>query len=108
MVCDVGDADAERLEAAAGAAARGAGYRHGPDAWPPPHRPQALRPGERDAVKDRAAGAAAEANRLKERGNLYKADGKLQEAAECYRRALEVDPDYGPALYNLGDRKSVV
>lgn len=53
-------------------------------------------------MKDRAAGAAAEANRLKERGNLYKADGKLQEAAECYRRALQADPGCGPALYNLG------
>ena len=52
-------------------------------------------------MKDSAPDVAAEAARLKERGNAHKAQGRPEEAAECYRRALELVPAYGPALYNL-------
>ncbi len=42
------------------------------------------------------------AEALKNQGNAQKAAGDLQGAIESYRRALEVEPDYVPALYNLG------
>ena len=44
----------------------------------------------------------SEAEALKNRGNAQRAAGNLDEALACYRRALQADPDYGPALYNLG------
>lgn len=44
--------------------------------------------------------AAAEA--LKNEGNARKAAGDLDGAIGSYRRALELDPDYVAALYNLG------
>ena len=44
----------------------------------------------------------SEAESLKNRGNAHRAAGSLDEALACYRRALQADPDYGPALYNLG------
>ena len=35
-------------------------------------------------------------------GNAHKASGDLQKAVGCYRRSLELAPDYPPSLYNLG------
>ncbi len=42
------------------------------------------------------------AEAFKNQGNAHKAAGELDKALESYRRALELDPDYGPAIYNLG------
>lgn len=42
------------------------------------------------------------AEALKNEGNARKAGGDLAGAAACYRRALEAQPDYVAALYNLG------
>ncbi len=43
-----------------------------------------------------------EAEALKNEGNARKAAGDLPGAIERYRRALEANPDYTAALYNLG------
>jgi Tfp pilus assembly protein PilF len=37
-----------------------------------------------------------------ERGNSLKADGKLEEAAKCYKRAITLNPDFAEAHNNLG------
>jgi predicted O-linked N-acetylglucosamine transferase (SPINDLY family) len=42
------------------------------------------------------------AEELKNLGNARRAAGDLAAAAESYRRALAISPDYVPALYNLG------
>jgi protein O-GlcNAc transferase len=42
------------------------------------------------------------AQELFQRGNLRFGTGELTEAADCYRRALLLDPALGPASYNLG------
>ena len=36
-------------------------------------------------------------------GNVLKEQGKLEDAAACYRRALELQPDYAEAYFNLGN-----
>jgi protein O-GlcNAc transferase len=36
-------------------------------------------------------------------GNVFKEQGKLHEAAECYRRALAIAPATAPVLVNLGN-----
>jgi protein O-GlcNAc transferase len=41
------------------------------------------------------------AERLKQDGNACKAAGDLPAAVACYRRSLEIAPDYVPSLYNL-------
>ncbi len=38
----------------------------------------------------------------KDLGNTQRAAGKLTEAAQSYRRSLEMAPDYADSLYNLG------
>ncbi len=35
-------------------------------------------------------------------GNVYKAQGRLDEAIACYQRAQAVEPDHGEAINNLG------
>ena len=35
------------------------------------------------------------------RGRLLSVQGKFKEAVEEYKKALEIDPDYKPALTNL-------
>jgi predicted O-linked N-acetylglucosamine transferase (SPINDLY family)/glycosyltransferase involved in cell wall biosynthesis len=35
-------------------------------------------------------------------GNILKTAGELKGAIALYRRSLEIEPDYAPALYNLG------
>lgn len=42
------------------------------------------------------------AEHFKSRGNAQKAAGDPEKAIESYRRALEIQSDYLPALYNLG------
>src|SRR4051812_15090119 len=42
------------------------------------------------------------AETLKNEGNARRSTGDLQGALESYRGALELDPDYAPAIYNLG------
>ena len=42
-----------------------------------------------------------EAEALKNEGNALRAAGDLVGAAQRYRRAVSLDPAYGPALYNL-------
>src|SRR5262245_61798217 len=44
----------------------------------------------------------ANAEFLKDQGNAHKALGRLEAAADSYRRALAAAPDYTPARYNLG------
>lgn len=36
-------------------------------------------------------------------GNIYLAQGKLDEAADCYRKTIEVEPGHAQALINLGN-----
>ena len=36
-------------------------------------------------------------------GNVFKEQGKLDEAAACFRRALELNPDFVGAHSNLGN-----
>ena len=45
---------------------------------------------------------ASAAEALKNRGNSQKAAGDLPGAVESYRQALEAEPNYVAALYNLG------
>jgi protein O-GlcNAc transferase len=45
---------------------------------------------------------SADAERLKALGNAQREAGEPQKAIESYRRSLELQPDYVPALYNLG------
>lgn len=51
-------------------------------------------------VNDKAPGNAAAHN---ERGNRYWAEGRITEAAECYRRALALLPGNPALLVNLGN-----
>lgn len=44
----------------------------------------------------------ADADALFERGVELDEQGEVDEAAAAWRRAVEVDPAYGPAWYNLG------
>jgi Tfp pilus assembly protein PilF len=36
-------------------------------------------------------------------GNAYKGQGKLEEAVEVYSKALNINPDYAEAFYNIGN-----
>jgi predicted O-linked N-acetylglucosamine transferase (SPINDLY family) len=45
---------------------------------------------------------STEAETFKNQGNAHRAAGDLDEARASYRRALQVDPNYPAALYNLG------
>lgn len=60
-------------------------------------RPQA--PSPADGRKGEAARAAAE--QAKQRGNEHLGKGELDAAAECYREAVQLDPDYAEAYNNL-------
>lgn len=48
-------------------------------------------------------GKSESADSLKEKGNTAMQQGNLGEAEKLYRRAIEVDSDYMPAYYNLGN-----
>jgi len=39
---------------------------------------------------------------FKKRGNEYLASGELENAAKCYRQAIEVNPEFAEAYLNLG------
>jgi tetratricopeptide (TPR) repeat protein len=58
-----------------------------------------LRPGSSEISKNVQIVLAAKDNSL---GNALAAEGKASEAAFCYRRALERQPDLAEAHYNLG------
>ena len=46
--------------------------------------------------------AMSESEALKNQGNAYFDNGKLDDAAECYRSAIERNPSYAEAYTNLG------
>jgi protein O-GlcNAc transferase len=46
--------------------------------------------------------AISESEVLKNQGNAYLNNGRLEDAAECYRRAIERNPRYAEAYSNLG------
>jgi tetratricopeptide (TPR) repeat protein len=46
--------------------------------------------------------AISESIALKDQGNALLGEGKLDEAAKCYRHAIELNPNYAEAYTNLG------
>jgi len=66
---------------------------------PPPDE----REKEPDATLVQAELASMNAKQLTARGDALQAKGHTAFAASYYRRALELDPDYAPALVGIGD-----
>jgi protein O-GlcNAc transferase len=50
----------------------------------------------------KSAEVADEYTACRKRGNEHLAQGRLEEAAECYRQAIAVNPGYAEGLLNLG------
>jgi protein O-GlcNAc transferase len=49
-----------------------------------------------------AANATEESNTYKQQGDMHLRNGNLEDAKECYRHAIALDPDYAKAHSNLG------
>ena len=65
----------------------------------PGHTDGAGRPSDGPSVN---AALSNEYTALRKRGNEFLAQGRLEEAAECYRQAIAVNPGYAEGLLNLG------
>ena len=70
--------------------------------WVMPCGSKASRPRPWPASGERLASSRTHAEAHNNLGNALKDQGKLDEAVACYRRALQLRPDYAEAHNNLG------
>ena len=73
-----------------------------PKRSPPPRKKVESLPEPTEADFDAELAASTDATELTTRADTLSARGQSSLAAKFYRRALEIDPDYAPALVGMG------